>query len=307
MKYRSGAAFRQAFEQRLLGRSRDGLTSVVRLPKAVVFDRLLLRLALAAPSRWVLKGALALDFRLEERTRTTKDMDLVRGDNERAATSDLIAAQAIDLDDFFTFARASSGSRSSINSIEPLMSANSAVTVLRSPCGRSSLRGDGLSTKRMPGCAPACGTADARSGFCPWPALSRAPHCAQNFAWGGLAAPQAGQARLKAAPHSIQNRAGSGFSVPQLEQEIIPAPECRQDRFIFVNQRRSAQGRDGSPEYRLYSLCSPLSSCFIDPSPLSAWICAFSCAVRCGRWRIHRIIFQIVSDLWWAPNPGIPV
>ena len=32
-----------------------------------------------------------------------------------------------------TIARASSGSRSSINSIEPLMSANSAVTVLRSP------------------------------------------------------------------------------------------------------------------------------------------------------------------------------
>ena len=30
-------------------------------------------------------------------------------------------------------ARASSGSRSSINSVEPLMSANSAVTVLRSP------------------------------------------------------------------------------------------------------------------------------------------------------------------------------
>ncbi len=30
-------------------------------------------------------------------------------------------------------ARASSGSRSSISSVEPLMSANSAVTVLRSP------------------------------------------------------------------------------------------------------------------------------------------------------------------------------
>ncbi len=30
-------------------------------------------------------------------------MDLFRGDNEEAATSDLIFAQAIDLDDFFTF------------------------------------------------------------------------------------------------------------------------------------------------------------------------------------------------------------
>ena len=103
MKYRSGAAFRQALEQRLLDRSRDRHTSLVRLRKAVVFDRLLVRLAIAAPDRWVLKGALALDFRLGERTRTTKDMDLVRGDNEAAATSDLIAAQALDLDDFFTF------------------------------------------------------------------------------------------------------------------------------------------------------------------------------------------------------------
>jgi hypothetical protein len=101
VKYRSGAAFRQALEQRLLDRSRDRHTSLVRLRKAVVFDRLLVRLAIAAPDRWVLKGALALDFRLGERTRTTKDMDLVRGDNEAAATSDLIAAQALDLDDFF--------------------------------------------------------------------------------------------------------------------------------------------------------------------------------------------------------------
>ena len=103
MKYLSGAAFRQALEQRLLRRSRDSGTSLVRLRKAVVFDRLLVRLVIAAPGRWVLKGALALDFRLGERTRTTKDMDLVRGDNEAAATSDLIAAQAVDLDDFFTF------------------------------------------------------------------------------------------------------------------------------------------------------------------------------------------------------------
>jgi hypothetical protein len=103
VKYRSGAAFRQALEQRLLTRSRDRGISLVRLRKAVVFDRFLVRLAIAAPGRWVLKGALALDFRLGERTRTTKEMDLVRRDNEAAATSDLIAAQVVDLDDFFTF------------------------------------------------------------------------------------------------------------------------------------------------------------------------------------------------------------
>jgi len=41
MKYKSGAAFRQALEQRLLNRSRATGTSLVRLRKAVVFDRLL--------------------------------------------------------------------------------------------------------------------------------------------------------------------------------------------------------------------------------------------------------------------------
>ena len=103
MKYQSGAAFRQALEQRLLTRSRDRGTSLVRLRKAVVFDRLLVRLAIAAPGRWVLKGALALDFRMGERTRTTKDMDIFHRDNETSATADLIAAQAVEIDDYFTF------------------------------------------------------------------------------------------------------------------------------------------------------------------------------------------------------------
>ncbi|MGA7871378.1 MAG: nucleotidyl transferase AbiEii/AbiGii toxin family protein [Candidatus Binatus sp.] len=103
MKYKSGAAFRQALEQRLLGRSRETGTSLVRLRKGVVFDRLLARLTVAARGRWVLKGALALDFRLGGRTRTTKDMDLIRNDSEEAATADLIAAQAVELGDFVTF------------------------------------------------------------------------------------------------------------------------------------------------------------------------------------------------------------
>lgn len=104
MKYRTGAAFRQALEQRLLVRSRHSGTSLVRLRKAVVFDRLLVRLTDVARDRWVLKGALALDFRLGERTRTTKDMDLVCHDDEVAFTSALIAAQALEVDDFFSFA-----------------------------------------------------------------------------------------------------------------------------------------------------------------------------------------------------------
>jgi hypothetical protein len=75
----------------------------VRLRKTVVFDRLLARLKEVAPDRWILKGALALDFRLGPRTRTTKDMDLARADDEEAATADFIAAQAVQLDDFVSF------------------------------------------------------------------------------------------------------------------------------------------------------------------------------------------------------------
>jgi predicted nucleotidyltransferase component of viral defense system len=104
MKYASAVAFRTALEQRLLNHSRETGASLLRLRKTVVFDRLLARLVTVAPDRWVLKGALALDFRLGARSRTTKDMDLARQDDEEAATADFIAAQRVDLGDFFTFA-----------------------------------------------------------------------------------------------------------------------------------------------------------------------------------------------------------
>jgi hypothetical protein len=104
MRYASAGAFRMALEQRLKDRSRTTGASLVRLRKTVVFDRLLARLSEVAPERWVLKGALALDFRLGTRTRTTKDMDLVRADDQEAATADFAAAQAVNLGDHFTFA-----------------------------------------------------------------------------------------------------------------------------------------------------------------------------------------------------------
>jgi len=77
--------------------------SIVRLRKAVTFDRLLARLLDVAPNRWVLKGALALDFRLGAQARATMDMDLARYDDADTATVDLLAAQARDLGDYFAF------------------------------------------------------------------------------------------------------------------------------------------------------------------------------------------------------------
>ena len=56
-----------------------------------------------APDRWVLKGALALEFRFDATARPTRDMDLGRADDEEAAVEDFAAAQQLVLDDFFTF------------------------------------------------------------------------------------------------------------------------------------------------------------------------------------------------------------
>jgi Nucleotidyl transferase AbiEii toxin, Type IV TA system len=76
MKYATAAAFRAALDQRLkMEAERTGI-SLARLRKRVVFELFLRRLVQVAPSRWVLKGAFALDLRLEVATRPTKDIDL---------------------------------------------------------------------------------------------------------------------------------------------------------------------------------------------------------------------------------------
>ena len=109
MRYRTAAAFRTALEQRLLAHSRMTGLGLARLRKLVAFERLLARLLATAPDRWILKGGLALDFRLRDRTRTTIDMDLARQDDEAAADADFRSAQAADLGDYFTFEIARTG------------------------------------------------------------------------------------------------------------------------------------------------------------------------------------------------------
>ncbi|MGH7151512.1 MAG: nucleotidyl transferase AbiEii/AbiGii toxin family protein, partial [Planctomycetota bacterium] len=111
MRYATASAFRTALERRLVDRSRGTGASLARLRKDVAFDRFLARLVAGAPGRWVLKGALALEFRLGPRARTTKDMDLVlRGAGEEA-TEALLTAGAADLGDFFAFAVEKSAGR----------------------------------------------------------------------------------------------------------------------------------------------------------------------------------------------------
>jgi len=103
VKYATASAFRTALEQRLLTTSRGSSVSLTQLRKLVVYDRLLARLMVVAADRWILKGALALHFRLGARFRATRDLDLGRWDDESAATADLLTAQQLDLSDYFQF------------------------------------------------------------------------------------------------------------------------------------------------------------------------------------------------------------
>lgn len=104
MKYGTAAAFRQALDDRLKAQSDQTGLALPRLRKRVAFELFLRRLVVVAPDRWVLKGALALDFRFKATSRPTKDMDLGRADDEDAAIEDFTAAQQLVLDDFFSFA-----------------------------------------------------------------------------------------------------------------------------------------------------------------------------------------------------------
>ena len=104
MRYSTAPAFRQALDKRLQVGSRTGGPSLARLRKQVAFDRLLARVVAVAPDRWVLKGGLSLDYRFGDRARTTRDVDFAAVGDEASATLDLLAAQALDLGDFFTLA-----------------------------------------------------------------------------------------------------------------------------------------------------------------------------------------------------------
>lgn len=79
--YTNAAAFRQAIEARLNQRAREESIDINRLRRALVFDRILVRLESGAPGAWVVKGGMALEWQLKNRARGTRDLDLVmRGD-----------------------------------------------------------------------------------------------------------------------------------------------------------------------------------------------------------------------------------
>lgn len=105
MKYKSGAAFRRALEERLRQQSLEGGQSLVRLRKMVAFDRFLARLAEKECEAWIVKGGFALQLRLGTRARTTKDIDVSainRWTREETAAH-LRAVASLVLGDWFEF------------------------------------------------------------------------------------------------------------------------------------------------------------------------------------------------------------
>ena len=106
MRYRSGASFRRALEDRLRAQGLQAGTPLVRLRKMVAFDRFLARLIHDQPHAWVLKGGFALQLRLGDKARTTKDIDLLLAtphDEPHGLHQALVRAALLDLGDWFRF------------------------------------------------------------------------------------------------------------------------------------------------------------------------------------------------------------
>ena len=105
MKYKTATAFRHALEQRLRQQSLSGGAPLARLRKMVAFDRFLARVAKKQPDAWIVKGGFALQLRLGERARTTKDIDVsaVNPWTREQTITHLRAAVLLNLGDWFEF------------------------------------------------------------------------------------------------------------------------------------------------------------------------------------------------------------
>lgn len=85
MTYQTPTALRLALERRLLTRSEQTGISLDRLRRRVLLERILARLVVAEPGMWVLKGGMALEVRLDDAARLSKDIDLGLRDTVDAA------------------------------------------------------------------------------------------------------------------------------------------------------------------------------------------------------------------------------
>lgn len=103
MIYSSAGAFRRALETRLNAMSRATGQPLTRLRKMVTFERFLARIAVSHGETWLLKGGVAIQYRLGERARTTLDMDLLADGPRDSIHSTLASAGLLELGDWFEY------------------------------------------------------------------------------------------------------------------------------------------------------------------------------------------------------------
>jgi hypothetical protein len=110
--YRTATAFRHALEDRLKAISKKDGTDLTRLRRRVAFDRFLARLFARETPKWLLKGGYAMEIRLSNLARTTKDIDLSLTDDVSLGTPEKIPSTVLELlrdaaeqalKDWFTF------------------------------------------------------------------------------------------------------------------------------------------------------------------------------------------------------------
>lgn len=107
MTYDSPGALRQGLETRLLASAHATGTDLARLRRRAVFERLLVRLELNDPGRWVVKGGMAMEVRIGNRARMTRDLDLAIRDGAGGSGVHVLLSQALHDDptgDGFDFA-----------------------------------------------------------------------------------------------------------------------------------------------------------------------------------------------------------
>lgn len=111
-KYKTATAFRRALEDRFRFLSQKEGTDIARLQKRVAFERLLARLFAKENQPWLLKGGYAMEMRLRDSARATRDIDLsiedtvslgAQGDILKTVMELLRDAAENDLEDWFTF------------------------------------------------------------------------------------------------------------------------------------------------------------------------------------------------------------
>lgn len=100
MKYASAAALDRAITDLLLRRVGGDARRYEQLRREVAFERVLARLVAEDPAVWLLKGGVALDYRLRA-ARSTLDLDLSSNIGISEFQDKLVRAMAIDLGDFF--------------------------------------------------------------------------------------------------------------------------------------------------------------------------------------------------------------